>query len=258
MADNESESLENVSNEDLQKALAAAFGEQAVDWQDIAQSDDALLSPPDETPVETSSPAETSSTVSDPTNALEELLQRVSSAIDGGATPEMLLAGGSETANESDDEEEEAVNLGPRHVVFEIGKQQFGLPLTGVLEIDRCGDITSLPRTPNWLRGVTNLRGQILSVTDFRNLMNLTTDRQAMGEKIIVVNSTKYAATTAVVVDRVLGIRHLSGERGPLSGLSDRVAAFSDGIAVTDQATTVLIDPDLLLGCSELQAFAKQ
>ena len=258
MADKEPESLEDVSNEDLQKALAAAFGEQAVDWKDIAQSDDALLSPPEKTPVETSSPAETSSTVSDPTNALEELLQRVSSAIDGGASPEMLLDGGSDTANESDDQEEEAVNLGPRHVVFEIGEQQFGLPLTGVLEIDRCGDITSLPRTPNWLRGVTNLRGQILSVTDFRNLMNLTTDRQAMGEKIIVVNSTKHAATTAVVVDRVLGIRHLSGERGPLSGLSDRVATFSDGISVNDQATTVLIDPDLLLGCSELQAFAKQ
>lgn len=257
MADKEPESLENVSNDELQKALAAAFGEEAVDWQDIAQSDDALLSVPTKSPAETSTTAETASAVSDPTAALEQLLKRVSSAIEEGVTPEMLLDGPSK-ADESDAADEEAIDLGPRHVVFEIGDQQFGLPLTGVLEIDRCGDITSLPRTPNWLRGVTNLRGQILSVTDFRNLMNLTTDRQAMGEKIIVVNSQRHAATTAVVVDRVLGIRHLSGERGPLSGLSDRVAAFSDGIAVTDQATTVLIDPDLLLGCGELQAFAKQ
>ena len=257
MADKDPEGLENVSNADLQKALAAAFGEEAVDWQDIAQSDDVLLSVPDEAPAEVTDTAATTSSISDPTTALEELLQRVSSAIDDGVTPEMLLDG-SDRTNESGDQEEEAVDLGPRHVVFEIGDQQFGLPLTGVLEIDRCGDITSLPRTPNWLRGVTNLRGQILSVTDFRNLMNLKTDRQAIGEKIIVVNSKRYAATTAVVVDRVLGIRHLSGERGPLSGLTDRVASFSDGIAVTDQATTVLIDPDLLLGCGELQAFAKQ
>ena len=257
MADKEPESLEDVSNADLQAALAAAFGEEAVDWKDIAQSDDALLSVPEEKPVETSDLPGESTAVADATSALEELLKKVSSAIDDGVTPEMLTEGNSEADSQSDDDEE-AVNLGPRHVVFEIGDQQFGLPLTGVLEIDRCGDITSLPRTPNWLRGVTNLRGQILSVTDFRNLMNLTTDRQAMGEKIIVVNSKKHAATTAVVVDRVLGIRHLSGERGPLSGLSDRVATFSDGIAVTDQATTVLIDPDLLLGCGELQAFAKQ
>ena len=257
MADQESESLENVSNEDLQKALAAAFGEEAVDWQDLAQDDDVLLNETDEASAGLSRATETPASASDPTTALEELLQRVSSAIEDGVNPEMFFEGSDKT-NESGDQEEEAVDLGPRHVVFEIGDQQFGLPLTGVLEIDRCGDITALPRTPNWLRGVTNLRGQILSVTDFRNLMNLKTDRQAMGEKIIVVNSKRYAATTAVVVDRVLGIRHLSGERGPLSGLSDRVAAFSDGISVTDQATTVLIDPDLLLGCGELQAFAKQ
>ena len=258
MADNEEpESLEDVSNADLQKALAAAFGEEAVDWKDIDQGDDVVLSGPESTPAPPSRAVEPTSSVSDPTTALEELLKRVSSAIDDGVTPELLMEG-SDKAKESGADDEEAVDLGPRHVVFEIGDQQFGLPLTGVLEIDRCGDITSLPRTPNWLRGVTNLRGQILSVTDFRNLMNLKTDRQAMGEKIIVVNSKRYAATTAVVVDRVLGIRHLSGERGPLSGLSDRVAAFSDGIAVTDQATTVLIDPDLLLGCGELQAFAKQ
>lgn len=258
MADKEPDSLANVSNEDLQKALAAAFGEEAVDWNDIAQSDDALLSTATETPSETSGTTSSPSTTeADPTTALEELLKRVSSAIDDGVTPQSLLEG-SDTATLAGDEEEDAVDLGPRHVVFEIGDQQFGLPLTGVLEIDRCGDITALPRTPSWLRGVTNLRGQILSVTDLRNLMNLTSDRQAMGEKIIVVNSKRHDATTAVVVDRVLGIRHLSGERGPLSGLSDRVASFSDGIAVTDQATTVLIDPDLLLGCGELQAFAKQ
>jgi len=258
MADKEIDDLEDIANAELQKALAAAFGEEAVDWNDIEQSDNALQKTEEPSQPKTAGPARDSTSVADPSSALEELLKRVSSAIDEVVTPEMLLEGKSDAASQSDDENAEAVDLGPRHVVFEIGDQQFGLPLTGVLEIDRCGDVTALPRTPNWLRGVTNLRGQILSVTDFRSLMNLTSDRQAIGEKIIVVNSKKHTATTAVVVDRVLGIRNLSGERGPLSGLSDRVATFSDGISVTDQATTVLIDPDLLLGCSELQAFAKQ
>ena len=248
MADKDFQDVDDPFNADIQKALAAAFGDEA------AAEEGDLLSASD---LEQSK-ASAASTVSDPTSALEELLKKVSSAIDDGVTPEMLLDGTANPSSESTNDEEEAVDLGPRHVVFEIGDQQFGLPLTGVLEIDRCGQITALPRTPNWLRGVTNLRGQILSVTDFRNLMNLTSDRQAVGEKIIVVKSNKHDASTAVVVDRVLGIRNLSGERGPLSGLSDRVATFSDGISVTDQATTVLIDPDLLLGCGELQAFAKQ
>ena len=118
--------------------------------------------------------------------------------------------------------------------------------------------MTALPRTPGWLRGVTNLRGQILSVTDFRNLLGLTDQRRAVGEKIIVVHSESQASQTALVVDRVLGIRNLRGEQGPLEGLSDRLAVFADSLAVTDQATTVLIDPDLLLGSNELAAFAAE
>ena len=130
--------------------------------------------------------------------------------------------------------------------------------MTGVREIDRCGKVTVLPRTPAWLRGVTNLRGQILSVTDFRNLLDLPGDRQSASEKIIVVHSERHNAHTALVVDRVLGIRNLSGERKPLAGLSDRIANFADSVSVTDQATTVLIDPDELLGCDELKRFATQ
>lgn len=260
MSDNDFQKPNDPVNADLQKALAAAFGDEAVDWDSIASIDDPVMTATDEQLAQShivagqSSPA----TSSDPSTALEELLKKVSSAIDDGVTPEMLLENNADPSQQSGDQQSDSVDLGPRHVVFEIGDQQFGLPLTGVLEIDRCGQVTTLPRTPNWLRGVTNLRGQILSVTDFRHLLGLNTDRQAIGEKIIVVKSTKHDATTAVVVDRVLGIRNLKGERGPLSGLSDRVATFSDGISVTDESTTVLIDPDLILGCDELQSFTKR
>ena len=150
------------------------------------------------------------------------------------------------------------VDQGPRHVVFQVGDQIFGLPLDGVLEIDRCGEITVLPRTPSWLRGVTNLRGQILSVTDFRNLLEVSDSRQSVGEKIIVVHSEACDASTAVVVDRVIGIRNLKAESGPISGLNDRVVTFSSGITTVEENTAVLIDPDLLLGCTELQAFATE
>lgn len=239
---------------DLQAALAAAFGDEAMDWNeeaplvDSAEGDVSADDGPDMTSL--ANMLADANSADDPGTALDELLKKVSSAIDEG---NLLDASVKEESKKETEQE-----AGVRHVVFEIGDRQFGLPLDGVLEIDRCGKVTSLPRTPHWLRGVTNLRGQILSVTDFRNLMNLQADRSAVGEKIIVVRSNRHASSTALVVDRVLGIRHLVSERGPVSGLSDRVANFSDGISVTDQATTVLIDPDLLLGCSELSAFTSK
>jgi purine-binding chemotaxis protein CheW len=254
MSDTDLPNSDDSMTPDLQAALAAAFGDEAMDWsEETPLVDPAEAGATDDVPdmAALANMLADANSADDPGTALDDLLKKVSSAIDEGNLPEQAAAGG-----ESDEETEQ--ETGVRHVVFEIGDRQFGLPLDGVLEIDRCGKVTSLPRTPHWLRGVTNLRGQILSVTDFRNLVNLQTDRTAVGEKIIVVRSKRHASSTALVVDRVLGIRHLNSERGPVSGLSDRVANFSDGISVTDQATTVLIDPDLLLGCAELSAFASK
>lgn len=227
---------------DVQEALLAAFGEEAIDWLDDDEGD-----------LESQLAEESlGSEDSQPMDQLSALLEKLSSAVEDGLSPGAL--GDVEVVDEATEESQQ--DVGPRHVVFQVGDQLYALPLDGVLEIDRCGKVTTLPRTPSWLRGVTNLRGQILSVTDFRSLLELTSDRQSVGEKIIVVQSERHDARTALVVDRVLGIRNLSGERGPLEGLSDRVVDFASSLSVSDQATTVLIDPDLLLGCDELRSFA--
>jgi len=230
---------------DVQKALLAAFGEEAVGWLDEAEDLDLA-------DAETLSSDDVTAELQANTG-LGDLLDQISTAIEGSSTEST-----SAIVGETDEDGEDIVDLGPRYVVFEIGDQQYGIPLDGVLEIDRCGKVTALPRTPTWLRGVTNLRGQILSVTDFRSLLGLSDQRRAVGEKIIVVHSESHASQTALVVDRVLGIRNLRGEQGPLEGLSDRLAVFADSLAVTDQETTVLIDPDLLLGSNELAAFAAE
>ncbi len=232
---------EDPLNADVQKALLAAFGDDAIDWlneeDEIIDLDPSALGESGE-----------------PAARLDDLMAQISSAIDGSTQ----IDGSFDAEIDLETDEQMRLNAGPRYVVFEVGDQQYGVPLDGVLEIDRCGKVTALPRTPSWLRGVTNLRGQIVSVTDFRDLLRLTDHRRTVGEKIIVVHSERHDARTALVVDRVFGIRHLSGEQGPLEGLSDRMAMFADSLSVTDQATTVLIDPDRLLGCPELSAFATE
>lgn len=234
-------------SDDLQDALLAAFGDEAKNWllEDDGQDDDQLAA----------ILAEKSGAKSGEGSFPGE---RALDAILTGLTAELETTSATSESASTEQSEADLEDVGPRHAVFEVGDQVFGIPLTGVSEIDRCGKVTVLPRTPAWLRGVTNLRGQILSVTDFRNLLDLPGDRQSASEKIIVVHSERHNAHTALVVDRVLGIRNLSGEREPLAGLSDRIANFADSVSVTDQATTVLIDPDELLGCDELKRFATQ
>ena len=140
----------------------------------------------------------------------------------------------------------------PRFVVFAVGDHQFGVPLSDVCEIVRDPKVTKLPRTPPWLRGVTNLRSQILSVTDLRSLLHLAGTRPARGETLVVVHSTKHAASTALVVDRVVGIRGFGDQPGAVSDSSQHVAEIASGTATIDQATTVLIEVDRLFDCAEL------
>lgn len=227
---------------DVQRALAAAFGEEALAWLDDDDSPiDSLVSEGSAT----TDPGES-------TNGLGDLLNELGAAIEGSSEVAELDSVTLET---------EQVDLGPRYVVFEVADQKYAIPVTGVLEIDRCGKVTPLPRTPNWLRGVTNLRGDILSVTDFRELVGVTDQPRslAIAEKIIVVKSESCNSRTALVVDRVHGIRNLKSENGSLDGLSGPLAGFSDGVAINNnQETTLLLDPDQLLGSSELSAFIEE
>ena len=129
--------------DDVQKALLAAFGDDAMDWMD----EDENLE------LEMQAFAQASDTAAEenslaPDAKLGNLLEEISSALDGSSVAEGALESFGETENEDD---EALVDLGPRYVVFEVGDQQYGMPLDGVLEIDRCGKVTSLPRTPNWL-----------------------------------------------------------------------------------------------------------
>lgn len=237
---------------ELRDVLAETFGDDALGWlqEDDSELDADFAAAAQAMLAEENTVPETAAA----SNPLGELLDRLSAAVgsDAAVAPSLLQQlDGAETSQVQAD-------LGPRNVVFQVGDQTFGLPLDGVMEIDRCGEITALPRTPAWLRGVTNLRGQILSVTDFRNLLEIEGSRLMVGEKIIVVHSKTHDASTAVVVDRVIGIRNLKADSGPLAGLNDRVATFASGIAAAGANTTVLIDPDLLLGCTELQAFVAE
>ena len=96
-----------------------------------------------------------------------------------------------------------------RVVVFSIGDHEFGLPLKDVKQIAQRPSVTPLPFTPQWLRGLINLRGQVLSATDLRSLLGIQS-LIPRSEKIIVVRCESSDESTAIVADRVVGIRSTS------------------------------------------------
>jgi purine-binding chemotaxis protein CheW len=95
------------------------------------------------------------------------------------------------------------------HIVgFKVGRETYGVPITTLHEIVRVPEITAVPDAPDYMEGVINLRGKIVSVIDLR---------KRFGEKTVVANRR----------NRILVVEH----NGRLSGL------------IVDSATEVLKIP---------------
>ena len=66
------------------------------------------------------------------------------------------------------------MNFHERHVVgFNLGHQTYGIPVTALHEIVRVPEITAVPDAPQYLEGVINLRGKIVSVVDLRKRLRM-------------------------------------------------------------------------------------
>ncbi len=74
------------------------------------------------------------------------------------------------------------------HIVgFQIGRETYGVPITSLHEIVRVPEITAVPDAPDYLEGVINLRGKIVSVMDLRKRFGIKQAALKKGNRILVV-----------------------------------------------------------------------
>ncbi|MCW3999475.1 MAG: chemotaxis protein CheW [Candidatus Bathyarchaeota archaeon] len=85
-------------------------------------------------------------------------------------------------------------------VNFTIGEVNYGVPVEQVREVRDMQTVTPVPGAPAFVEGVTNLRGQIITVMDLRKRLGLSLGANA-GEKIIIIDLGNNAV--GVVVDSV-------------------------------------------------------
>ncbi|MEM6469913.1 MAG: chemotaxis protein CheW [Planctomycetota bacterium] len=210
---------------ELLAAMAAAFGEEAIESTSEATAAD-------------QSDAKTlQNLVSQLDGAIESLGDAVSNDPENTST---AIASSEET----------------RYVIFEIAEQLAAFPLSGITEIERLPNITPLPRTPDWCLGIANVRGEIVSVTDLATLTGAQASGDLLGQKVIIVHSQKHNATTALVVDRVIGIRAFSeGITKRPDDLKAPLAAFAPEIVRANERHILLIQPDELLSHPDMQPF---
>jgi purine-binding chemotaxis protein CheW len=136
-----------------------------------------------------------------------------------------------------------------------IGEEDFALPLTGVLEVQRLQAVTPVPYTPPWLIGATNRRGDILSVVDLAVFLGREAAAPAPHRRLVVVRASREGLTTGLVVDRVRGIRGLPAEviGPPSTAHSEAATPFVSGSFEQDGRTVAILDLDDLLLSSRMR-----
>jgi purine-binding chemotaxis protein CheW len=145
-----------------------------------------------------------------------------------------------------------------KYLTFALGAEEYGVEILKVREIIGYMDITAVPQTPHYVKGVVNLRGQVIPVMDLRAKFGMETTEVTDETCIIVVEIAHETRklSTGIVVDRVrevLDIRAEAIEEPPAFDSSVNTD-FILGMGKVGDAVKILLDIDKVLIREELAA----
>jgi purine-binding chemotaxis protein CheW len=138
-------------------------------------------------------------------------------------------------------------------LVFRLGDDEFGLPIDTVVEVAQVPEqITRVPRTPKFLEGVVNLRGEVLPVVDQRRRFEMPPAEPGTTRRLVVVRTDKHRA--GVIVDSVSDVlRTTEAAVLPPPELTDATARLVHGVLNIEASSrlVLLLDPAELLTRAE-------
>jgi len=140
---------------------------------------------------------------------------------------------------------------GGKFLTFLMANEKYGLEILKVREIMGMMDVTSVPTTPAFVRGVINLRGKVIPVVDLRLKFGLEAKEDTQRTCIIVVHLTHTAQkmTMGIIVDEVsdvLDIDQNQIEPPPSFGANTRTD-FILGMGKVEQKVMTMLDIDRVL-----------
>ena len=139
------------------------------------------------------------------------------------------------------------------HIVgFQVGRETYGVPITSLHEIVRVPEITAVPDAPDYLEGVINLRGKIVSVMDLRKRFGIKQAALKRGNRILVVEHSGKLA--GLIVDSASEVVKISSEdvEAPPAAFQEGGLNCVTGLGKFRGRLIVLLDMNKLLAPTSL------
>lgn len=182
-----------------------------------------------------------------PAPSLNELISEIDSEI--GPAPAPIVA--AETQNEKTTV---SIGYGDRQYIrFSLNDTRLALPLSQVLEIGYLPDVTPLPNLPDWILGVCNIRGEIVSMVDLKVFLGMPDQEAKRYSRFIITGNGQLKL--ALAVDRIMGLLHMDRlqvqiQAAPYS--ENEIAPFIKGVVVEEKRLLNILDVDKLLSAPKM------
>jgi purine-binding chemotaxis protein CheW len=149
-------------------------------------------------------------------------------------------------------QEPRARQLAGKYLTFTLASEEYGLPVLRVREIIGMLDITAVPQVPSYVKGVINLRGQVVPVADLRTRFGLEPAPYTERTSIVVtdVHRAGQVLRLGVVVDAVSEVLNIGpSEVEPTPRFGEGVRTdYLMGMAKSRGRVTMLLDLDPIFG----------
>lgn len=135
-----------------------------------------------------------------------------------------------------------ATDIGGKYLTFFLDQEEYGIEILRVREIIRLLPVTHVPQSPYYVRGVINLRGQVIPVADLRMKFDMP-QVEATDETCIIVVQTG-GTQLGVIVDKVSEVRNILAEDvvdTPSLG-TEVNTEYVMGVGKTEERVILLLD----------------
>ncbi len=143
-----------------------------------------------------------------------------------------------------------------KYLTFQLGKEVYGIEILKVQEIIGMMNITHIPKTPDFVRGVINLRGKVIPVIELRRKfgMESMTDTERTCIVVVQVKWADNTITMGLLVDEVSEVLNVTPDQieAPPSFGAGVDTDFILGMGKVGQKVVMMLDVDRVLAAEEL------
>jgi len=159
---------------------------------------------------------------------------------------------------ELEDEMDEEV-LDNKFLMCKLGNETFGMDIRHVTDIIELQNITQVPDMPDYVRGVINLRGQVIPVIDLRLRFGME-EREYDGRTVITVVNIQ-DTSIGFIVDTATEVQDISEKNidpAPHFNESGEKNRYIAGLGKIDQQVVILLDMEKLVSGEDMEALQKE